>query len=539
MNRTLAMRKAAVAVCLVASLALVSCAGADEGVSRQAKGVGGFSLGVGSGDVRSNAATLWSRADSAGAVTVELRRDQTFTSCQAGSSNGSTVKTVQADPSHDLTVQSRFDQLEPGARYWYRFCSGPKASAVGSFATSPQPDTSADIRFAFTGDSDGSLQGKQTKFRYPFDVYRQMANENNNFNINGGDVMYSDSLSGEPWAKTLDQKYGKFREILAQADLRDFRANTSTYSHWDDHEWINGFTRITGGEEQYWNGVTAFRDYNPVNFTEGDGIFNTYSWGSNLDLFILDETSFRSPAADDAPDPKACRNSDGQTERLPMVPQWRRTQLAEVLKVPRLKSATPASCLAALDAPNRTILGKKQIEQFKQAVAGSTARFKVVVSTSSLQQLSAGPYGRFEGYPRERKEIVDFLATQKNVVVLTTDIHGTLIGQITGSPFNRNSHASSGITEVATGPAAAEKRSVAWDGYFREIPNASATLAKQLLLAPPPNGIGLSCANLSTFSYAQVAVTSDSLTVTAKDGSGSTVMSLDGNPCTVLVSYRN
>ena len=45
--------------------------------------------------------------------------------------------------------------------------------------------------------------------------------------------------------------------------------------------------------------MTAFRDYAPVAYSSRNGLYRTVRWGRNLELFFLDERSFRSANADD------------------------------------------------------------------------------------------------------------------------------------------------------------------------------------------------------------------------------------------------
>jgi hypothetical protein len=47
----------------------------------------------------------------------------------------------------------------------------------------------------------------------------------------------------------------------------------------------------------------------------------------------------------------------------------------------------------------------------------------------------------------------------------------------------------------------------------------------------PPRGIGMRCASSDVYSYAQVRVTSNELTITPKDANGRLVTELGGAPC--------
>ena len=97
----------------------------------------------------------------------------------------------------------------------------------------------------------------------------------------------------------------------------------------------------------------------------------------------------------------------------------------------------PQACLDAIASPERTLLGREQLERFRDAIRASTATFKVVVNPVPLMQLYALPYDRWEGYAADRARMLAVLAGVRNVVVLTTDTHAHLIGEIRSQTFAR------------------------------------------------------------------------------------------------------
>ena len=88
-----------------------------------------------------------------------------------------------------------------------------------------------------------------------------------------------------------------YRKKLAIRNMRRSARATGIYNHWDDHEFINDFSIPEDGRKLYDRGVRAFRDYMPVTFSRKRGIYRTFRWGKNLELFFLDERSFRSAKA--------------------------------------------------------------------------------------------------------------------------------------------------------------------------------------------------------------------------------------------------
>ena len=99
------------------------------------------------------------------------------------------------------------------------------------------------------------------------------------------------------------------------------------------------------------------------------------------------------------------------------------------------------------------VLNKKAL--FKDALLNSTAKFKFVISSVSIQQTFAFPYDSWEGYGAERSEILNFIRNNaiKNVVFLTTDLHLNLMNKVSIDLFTDPSPIS---YEVVTGPIGAE-----------------------------------------------------------------------------------
>jgi hypothetical protein len=201
--------------------------------------------------------------------------------------------------------------------------------------------------------------------------------------------------------------------------------------------------------------------------------------------------------------------------------------------VPSLAKAVPQACLAAIDDPARTMLGAPQLERFRRAVRASTATFKVIVNEVPLQQFYQLPYDRWEGYAADRTRLLDALAGVRNVVVLATDTHANLIGEIRRQTLE-GPPVGTGIWEVVTGP-------VATNTYAKEIDRALGTpglgdLVTALFLKPqPPRGIGMACAATDVYSYAEVTVTPTRLTVQPKTASGAPVREKTGAVCAPLV----
>ena len=379
------------------------------------------------------------------------------------------------------------------------------------------------MRFAISGDADATPGPDGKPGFNGFETYGAMARARNDFDLNFGDTIYSDSeLAGAAVARTVAQKRVKYRLGLALEPLRRLRSSTGVYSGWDDHEFVNDFSRAEHGAAIYRAGVQAFLDYTPATYRQQTGLYRSFRWGRNLELFFLDGRSFRSA--------KATAACDGDI--APTAPAAVRQAFAAL--APALAKPVPQSCLDAIASPARTLLGAAQLAAFTKAIRASTATFKVVVNPEPLMQLYALPYDRWEGYAADRARVLAVLRTVKNVVVLTTDTHAHLIGEIRTETFAPGGPVGTGIWEVVTGP-------VATNTYAREIdsflgaPGFGAVVTGAFFKPDPPRGLGLRCAQTDQYGYAQVTVTGTTLTVQPRTAAGSVVLDASGTPCAPLV----
>jgi alkaline phosphatase D len=477
----------------------------------------GFRYGVAAGEVTATSAVLWTRAPAP--VRLQL--------AVAPHNRPDLVRLIYVRPTgaNDLTVRVRVEGLLPATQYAFAFfwIDRHAESRTGTFATAPRTASNSAARFAITGDADATPGPNGRPAFNRFEVYGRMAAERNDFNINLGDTIYSDSeVGGAPVATTVAQKWAKYKLGLALPALQRLRASAGLYSHWDDHEFINDFSREENGAAVYTAGVKAFTDYAPIaKPSAATGLYRTFRWGKNLELFFLDERTFRSAKADDA-----CSG-----DLAPAVPQPVRDAFATL--APGLRTPVAPACLAALNDPARTMLGAHQYAAFTKAIKASTATWKVIVNEVPIQQYYALPYDRWEGYAAERERLLRFLqANVKNVVFLTTDTHGNLVNEVRYRTFGALE--TSGIWEVVTGPVATNTFAKEIDGYLGQK-GAGIAIGALFFKPQPPNGMGMRCAALDTYSYAQVTVTAKRLTVAMKDAKGRPVREAIGTECAPLV----
>ena len=498
----------------------------------------GFSLGVTAGEVTSKSAVLWAKAKKSGKYTVVVARNKRLT-------KGLRATRARARKSHDNTLQARAKRLRPNTRYWFRFFRGRSRSDVGKFMTAPKPSQSKIIEFAWSGDQDFNSQPGQTNpFWNDGPVLRQMKAEKNAFNVMLGDTIYSDSeVPGRlnPIALSVRQKWAKYKVNLANQSLRALRASAGFYSHWDDHEFVNDFSPAensfdnnvnVNGPTLYRRGVQAFRDYAPVSYTKRDGLYRKVRWGKNLEVFFLDERSFRSQNADEG---GVCNNPQtGQPDLAPTAPQTTRTLFSTV--TPSLAQPVSPACLARIRDPQRTFLGQRQYARFVADIKKSDAKFKVIMNELPIQQYYVLPYDRWEGFEAERVKLLHDLQAVKNVVFLTTDVHATLINDARFQTLESGGPQNSGIFDVTVGPVATANFGLEINQATGD-PNSGALVDGAFLTPPPPGGVGMRCSVIDQFSYGQVKVTGTQLTITPKDQNGAPLQD-NGQSCALSLNFE-
>lgn len=473
-----------------------------------------FPHGVASGEATSSGVVLWTAANQETAVKLEVFGSPGLAGPKVFQ------RTLRSAATGDFTIKVEARGLAPDTPYWYRFRRGNETSEVGTFRTAPLPAQTRSVRFAWSGDSDGTLVAGVPFFNQ-FEALDAARAEQLDFFVYLGDLIYSDSfvrgLAGLGPAMTLAEYRETWRVNRGFAALRALLRSTSIVSIWDDHEVVNDYDGRSVDPLRYANGRQAYFEYVPSSESgllsdpscAGDPLFKVFHWGELVDVIVLDERSCR-----DADVEAAC-----QGDLAPTLPTF--------LRVPaQLPPEPPAGCLAALADPSRTFLGPVQKQRFKEALENSTARFKFVINELPIQQFFAAPYDRWEGYAAERAEILDFIREKgiPNVIFLTTDIHANLANDVFVDVFTDSE---SIAREFVTGPI------------------ARSTFAQNVLAVAGPEGLfvlrgilgGLlqaECQALDAFSYGLVEVdaTAGTATVSLKDDAGAVLRDdLSGAPC--------
>lgn len=335
------------------------------------------------GDVTATSAVLWARGGTAGAAQVALG--------PVGSEllpAGELSLTAE----RDFTGKRVLTGLSPATRYAYRLSVGAM-SLTGEFVTAPAPDAARAVTFAWSGDLGGGDFCRRADGGYR--IFRAIAKRRPDFFLFVGDTVYADrACHGVPGidfaATTVSQYHAKHRYNRADAAVQEAFRQTSVYAIWDDHEVRNDFSGPTEPLMPF--GREAFLDYFPIvpPSEERGRLYRRFRWGRALEVFILDTRQYRSPNA---------------------------------MRAGR----------------DKTMLGAAQREWLLDAVAGSDATWKVVVSSVSLSIPTGRPErrdswtdvsafgigGTGTGFAHERDLILSTLRSRgvKNLVVVAADVH--------------------------------------------------------------------------------------------------------------------
>lgn len=282
-------------------------------------------FGVQSGDVTDTTAVVWSKADRPAVLTVEWSESPDFAS----------VKRVQgplATAESAFTARVDLADLPPGRRVYYRVSFAPDGDpaaasepVMGSLMTAPRDKR--DVLVAWSGDTAGQGWGINLAWG-GMKIYETIRNMQPDLFIHCGDQIYADSPivaevpmpDGTVWrnlvtpekskvAETLDEFRGNFTYNLLDANVRRMNAEVASVVLWDDHEIHNNwYPGQTLDDDRYTEKRTdvlkvrarqAMFEHTPIRHKAPEmQVYRTISRGPSLDVFVLDERSYRGPNSD-------------------------------------------------------------------------------------------------------------------------------------------------------------------------------------------------------------------------------------------------
>lgn len=478
------------ALALVAMTGLLSLAPKAAAVT--------FTHGVAGGEVTPVSVVLWTRVDHRAVLTVEVSTDPDFA--------GPTLRgRAKASTNKDFTAKIKIRSLKPATRYFYRWRNGASLSEVGTFTTAPLPLTSADLRFAWSGDSDSSRIEDVPVFNN-WETLDAVRLDQPNFFVYLGDTIYSDSRAGGllPDVQTLAEYRSLYKAGRDFPALRDLARSTSLYAMWDDHEVRDDWDGETVDRKFLKIGRKAFFEYMPLvdqwvlrdPDCAADPLFRIFRWGREAEVIILDTRSCRSASVE-----AFCFG-----DPAPTMPSFLRTQFG-------LPASVIPGCLKAIRDPSRTILGKHQKEVLKAHLLVSSARFKFIITPQNIQQMWIAPYDNWEGYAAERTEILNFIREHdiRNVVFLTTDGHQNVMKKVF---IDRFTDPEPIAYEVMTGPIA----TVTAQSFILGVVGPEGVTAQQAV----HDLLGAECRHLDAYSYGLVELDAGTGTamIALKDATG-------------------
>ncbi|MFI6237329.1 alkaline phosphatase D family protein [Micromonospora sp. NPDC050784] len=277
--------------------------------------------GVQSGDVTADSALVWTRADRAGRMLVEVSRRPDFRGAR-------TLRGPVLTPDGDFTGKVRLRGLPDSERLHYRVrvesldrhgvVSEP---LTGTLTTAPGRHRRRDVKFVWTGDVVGQGWGIDPNFG-GMSIFRAMRQTRPDFFLCSGDTVYADGPlvesvtlpDGRIWrnlvtpekskvAETLAEYRGQFAYNLLDEHLREFAAAVPQINQWDDHEVLNNWypgeilddPRYTERRVDVLaaRARQAFNEWLPVPV---DGpMYRRLSYGPSLDVFVLDMRTHKDP----------------------------------------------------------------------------------------------------------------------------------------------------------------------------------------------------------------------------------------------------
>jgi alkaline phosphatase D len=367
--------------------------------------------GIQSGDVSTDSAVVWARADRPSRMVVEAATTDSFKHIRS-------AVAIDALPESDFTAKALLESLPAGQDIFYRVrfedLAAPTISSdvqVGRFRTAPGDARS--VSFVWSGDTAGQGWGID-EARGGMRSYATMLQSRPDFFIHSGDSIYADCPierelalpNGEIWknivteekahiARSVADFRGNYKYNLLDANMRRFNAEVPVFAQWDDHEvtndWWPGQDRSdydhTNASLLAAHGRRAFCEYMPVRQTQAETgrIYRKIAYGPLLDVFMLDMRSYRGP--------------NGNTD--------------------------------AAMGPECRILGAAQCEWLKRELTHSNATWKIIAADMPLSVVSSDAVAQGDGAPVGRElEIAEILAFIKhagirNTVWITADMHYT------------------------------------------------------------------------------------------------------------------
>jgi alkaline phosphatase D len=377
------------------------------------------------GDVTADRALVWSRADRPSRLIVERSFHADFRDAVRvrgplaleTSDYSARVDLIGLPSDREVFVRVAFEELSSGKTL--------SAPATGRFLSAPR--TRRDVTFAWSGDTAGQGWGINPEWG-GMKCYEAVRRERPDFFVHCGDTIYADGpiapevklADGSTWKNVVTEEVSKVAESLAEFrgryaynlsdnNVRRMSAEVPQIWQWDDHEVTNNWSssKDLSADKRYSEknvqllvarATRAFLEYAPLRYhgaDESERVYRKIGYGPLLDVFMLDERSYRGP------------NSYNRQETY---------------------------------GPDAAFMGPQQLAWLKEALKRSQATWKVVSSDMPIGLLvgdgkDAEGREKFEalangdgpalGRELEFADLFRYIKQQKihNVVWITADVH--------------------------------------------------------------------------------------------------------------------
>lgn len=330
------------------------------------------------GEVDSDSAIIWARrtrvlpTDGAAGASGELQI--TYWPIDR-SGQRRTSEWIQVSAEGDGVHQFKLETLTPATSYAIevrtRFDeSGVEQALRGSFRTAPCDSESADVRFVVVTGQDYHRRDDGERGHR---LYEAMRSLEPSFFVHTGDVIYYDKP--DPEARDVETARFHWHRMYSLPNQRQFHLNVPSYFLKDDHDTLKNdcWPGQTYGELTFERGVELFREQTPA----GARPYRKVRWGRHLEMWFLEGREFRS----------ANRDPDG---------------------------------------PDKTILGREQLEWLERTLGESDATFRVVVSATPIvgpDRSNKADNHSNNSFANEGGRLRRLLAEFERVIVVCGDRH--------------------------------------------------------------------------------------------------------------------
>jgi alkaline phosphatase D len=192
----------------------------------------------------------------------------------------------------DEHATALIDGLAPSTSYQLSIMTDDGARLVHVAQTAPSPDDPRPVRLAVSADLDPSPE-------FASDLQAHLAALAPELYISIGDFPYTDN--GPP-AMTVPDYRARHAELRTSPPTRAWMQAMGVRAIYDDHEFRNNWDAmfVAAEPERYAAAMQVWDEFFPLRAPTGDIRYRSWRWGAHVECFLLDTRRYRS--ADAAPD---------------------------------------------------------------------------------------------------------------------------------------------------------------------------------------------------------------------------------------------